>query len=820
MDSEFDLSQSQFTQTQTQQTQPYSQGASQQPQWPTHLFGLLVPVAGTSSFSSNLSSSAAGAGAPHSAPPAGNGYANGAAPSLGNGGAVRARLELDRKKNLYAIGRHPRADLVLQGPKISSRHAEVTLDERDGSVRLRDLSTNGTFVRGHKVGKGNVTILETGDSIVFGPASANMDDEFRYVFQGPSTSTASSDPYGLGELSQGSCGIFQDYEVREQLGKGSFATVRKGVRRSDGQIVAIKIIAKARFSSNPQTLNMFQREIQIAKSLDHPFCVKCYDCYEDDQRIWLVLEFVDGGDLLDYVMKRGGLKETEVRELALMICQAVAYLHSKGITHRDLKPENLLLTKGPRPHCKVTDFGLAKMVNEGTMLKTMCGTPTYLAPEVIIGNSAGIGYRDIVDAYSVGVILYSCLTNQTPFDESESTPLPERMKHRNVDLNIPRSMGVSETCLDFLSKLLRNDPSVRMSCQAALEHPWLVTKDRTTTPSLPFSLGSSLPFNAGTAGAMLPPALRGNGRANGIAAGGEEDGDVLALQSAASITSPAMSTRMRDEGEDSMVDSQDFGNLRIAHSDLSLTTASTSAFPSGPSSRDPPAPPAPPALAPLPESTERVVVVPLVSHFSNSVSPQVAGVKRNVASAFSDSSLSELPSQPSQEREEEVKEVDFAAAVKEREASGMQLDGVPEEKKQEDEEKAEVTEEGEPSTTEEADPPPPASTFPTTTTTTTKKKLPRAPRASASPVATRRSSRGSGGGASAATNGSAKEAATASSTPARRSGRGRASSAGTTSSNGAESVASASVSGSPEVEMGEGIAAGVKSRRRKAARYN
>jgi serine/threonine/tyrosine protein kinase RAD53 len=245
-------------------------------------------------------------------------------------------------------------------------------------------------------------------------------------------------------------GIDRDYEVREQLGKGSFAVVRKGVRRSDGKMVAIKIIQKARFASNPATMKMFAREIEIAKQLEHVrffpplphlsfsemltllfrsrsrsvsgvstttktttesgafplFSLPFLRPLTDFPFVRLVLEYVDGGDLLDYVMKRGGLsasfpfllfsfsrdlltpsfspassaEESETRELALMICQAVSYLHSKGITHRDLKPENLLLTKGARPQCKVTDFGLAKMVNEGTMLRTMCGTPTYLAP--------------------------------------------------------------------------------------------------------------------------------------------------------------------------------------------------------------------------------------------------------------------------------------------------------------------------------------------------------------------------------------------------------------------------------------------------------
>ncbi|GAA5914743.1 hypothetical protein JCM6882_002730 [Rhodosporidiobolus microsporus] len=781
--SEFDLSQSQSQFTQTQpQTQPQSQ-SQQQSRWPDHLFGLLVPVSDGSSTSFG-----------------GHGYSGGAAGAHSNGAGGRApRLELNRSKNTWMVGRHPRCDLVLNGPKISSWHAKIELGQ-DGIVRLHDTSTNGTFVGGSKVGKNNVTILESGASIVFGPVTGSIDTDFRYVFEGAPATSASVDPYGLGELSQADSGIFNDYEVREQLGKGSFAVVRKGVRRSDGKMVAIKIIQKARFSGSPQTLMMFQREIQIVKTLEHQFCVRCFDFYEDEQRIWLVLEYVDGGDLLDYVMKRGGLKEAEVREIALMVCQAVAYLHSKGITHRDLKPENLLLTKGAKPQCKVTDFGLAKMVDDQTRLQTMCGTPTYLAPEVILQNQSGMGYRDIVDAYSIGVILYSCLTNQTPFDESESTPLQERMKFRSVDLNIPRSMGVSEVALDFLGKLLENNPNRRMSCKQALEHPWLRIKDKSSTDSLPFSLGSSLPFNSGTAGDMGPPASRGAKVAatvNGNGAGVEADGDVSALQSAASLTSPAMSTRVRDDQEDSMVDSQGFGNLRIHQSEASVTTPDTSAAVSSAE------PSAPMALAPLPESTERV------SDYG--LSPQIAGQKRKtMASHFSDSSLSELPSQPSQDLPTApVMEVDFALEEQKRRAlsNGMSIDAAVEGEKEvpqadstadmsgvEVEEKeqprpkdpaGDETDDREPSTTEETDVVP--------------DKLVKSP---ISPRTTRRTSRG----------GSVEKKVVV--TPA-RARKTRASSAATPTS-----VGGSAASASPEQGEEGGIAASVKNRRRKAARLN
>jgi len=122
-----------------------------------------------------------------------------------------------------------------------------------------------------------------------------------------------------------------------------------------------------------------------------------------------------------------------------------------------------MMTKGANPLCKVTDFGLAKMVQEGTKFQTACGTPTYLAPEVILNPNQSEGYSDKVDAWSVGIILFSCLTNSTPFDESESTPLPQRMRERVVDLGLMEDEGVSDDCLDFVGKLLQTDPTRRMS---------------------------------------------------------------------------------------------------------------------------------------------------------------------------------------------------------------------------------------------------------------------------------------------------------------------------------------------------------------------
>lgn len=180
-------------------------------------------------------------------------------------------------------------------------------------------------------------------------------------------------------------GIHASYELHSALGKGSFATVRKGTHRLTGDPVAIKIIQKARFVNQTKTMEMFGREVEVLRGLKHRYCVGFRDYFEDEQFIWIVLEYCAGGDLLDYAIKNNGIctslspsccnstqgkgtAEIEAQQIARMVCEALAYLHNKGVAHRDIKPENLLLLNRPGEElvCKVTDFGLAKMVEGGT----------------------------------------------------------------------------------------------------------------------------------------------------------------------------------------------------------------------------------------------------------------------------------------------------------------------------------------------------------------------------------------------------------------------------------------------------------------------
>ncbi|KAG8746653.1 hypothetical protein FRC10_004256 [Ceratobasidium sp. 414] len=255
------------------------------------------------------------------------------------------------------------------------------------------------------------------------------------------------------------------------LGRGAFATVRRALHRASGQWFACKVITKSRLVHNPRSRQMFQREVTIMKDFDHPHICKLVAHFEDESTIWLMLELISGGDLLEAVITEGGLCENETRQLATEMCLAMEYSHFKGVVHRDLKPENVLLTDTVPRHAKIADFGLAKAVDSGTFLKTFCGTPTYLAPEVVL-RAQDAGYNELVDSWSLGVIIWSMLTNTVPFTEDDDD-MVTRFQRRQVEWSQVSGFGLSDECIDWMKKMLVSDPTQRMSIEQALNHPWL-----------------------------------------------------------------------------------------------------------------------------------------------------------------------------------------------------------------------------------------------------------------------------------------------------------------------------------------------------------
>nr|XP_031862170.1 uncharacterized protein CI109_002584 [Kwoniella shandongensis]KAA5529242.1 hypothetical protein CI109_002584 [Kwoniella shandongensis] len=398
---------------------------------------------------------------------------------------------------------HCRFTLGLQGPNGSGSSSATVQSWKDGEaepeVWVEDLkSSNGTFVNGVRVATRR--LLQHGDEVSLGHAGTLDNHDVRFIFRSVGSKGAvmgqTASKGGLDMVGE----VYERYQMLERLGQGTFAEVRKAVDVETGNMRAIKQIVKHRFAGNEKTLQLFQREIEISRSLEHENICRLIDWYEDPQHICLVLEYIDGGDLLEYVLhypsdQSVGLPEAHAAELTVQLCRAMAYTHSKGVTHRDLKPENILLTKEtpdtPRM-IKIADFGLAKMVHAGTMLVSMVGTPQYLAPEVVMQTKQKQGYENVVDSWSVGIIVYSMLTKALPFDEDAELPVEQRIRARftqPVDTALLVQSGISDLAIDFIMRLLAKDPAERMTMTEALEHEWLAGPSSQHSESQRYVLG-------------------------------------------------------------------------------------------------------------------------------------------------------------------------------------------------------------------------------------------------------------------------------------------------------------------------------------------
>ncbi|KAL4073772.1 kinase-like domain-containing protein [Scleroderma yunnanense] len=392
-------------------------------------------------------------------------------------GSQLRRIDFFKIVPTVRIGRHQEGnEVVLPGGRVSNKHCRIIWDGKEdekSAVIVADYSSNGTWINGVRIGKDKTAILKEGNEIAFGtpqPQPGSLED-YRFIYR----HTAAGPPKK---------GIHAFYDISHELGKGSFATVMKAISRATGQWYAIKMIQESRIrraaaqdnsrqTDKDQKDCAFIREISILETLDHVNICKLKEVFREGDNIDLVLEYVDGGDLLEFILKNNGLNEPMAIHITRQICEALAYIHGKGIAHRDLKPENVLLTSENPPVVKVADFGLAKVVDSLTFLKTMCGTPSYLAPEVVTQNSDE-GYSHLVDSWSVGVIVFSMLTSSSPFIEDDTQrDIKIRIAERVIDWGTLDVAGVSDLAKDFIRELLEYDPLKRLSLTAARRHPWL-----------------------------------------------------------------------------------------------------------------------------------------------------------------------------------------------------------------------------------------------------------------------------------------------------------------------------------------------------------
>lgn len=268
------------------------------------------------------------------------------------------------------------------------------------------------------------------------------------------------------------------YELGKTLGSGSFAKVKLGTT-DDGKQYAVKIIEKEQLIREHME-EQLKREISIMKMLDHPNVVKLYDVLQTQNNIYLVLELVTGGELFDRIVQAKRFEEDVARRFFQQLVVALNFCHKQGVAHRDLKPENLLVDD--KDNIKITDFGLANThkagENSGVLLNTICGTPNYVAPEVLKEQ----GYDGIVaDVWSCGVILFVMLAGYLPFDDPQMNVLFSKIERGDYRM----SRVFSEPAKDIIQKLLTIEPAQRITLDQVMKHPWFMKDfDRTTYDSL------------------------------------------------------------------------------------------------------------------------------------------------------------------------------------------------------------------------------------------------------------------------------------------------------------------------------------------------
>ncbi|KAM7508192.1 hypothetical protein LguiA_018645 [Lonicera macranthoides] len=252
------------------------------------------------------------------------------------------------------------------------------------------------------------------------------------------------------------------YEVGRTIGKGTFAKVKFARNTESGENVAVKVIAKSTILKH-KMVDQFKREISIMKIVRHPNIVRLHEVLASETKIYIILEFVSGGELFDKIVHQGRLSEMESRLYFQQLIDAVAHCHSKVVYHRDLKPENLLLDSDG--NLKVSDFGLSALPQGAGLLHTTCGTPNYAAPEVL-GQRGYDGAA--ADVWSCGVILFVLMAGYLPF---EATDLPTlSMKINAAEFSCPP--WFSPDAKSLIHKILDPNPETRIQIQGMQDDPW------------------------------------------------------------------------------------------------------------------------------------------------------------------------------------------------------------------------------------------------------------------------------------------------------------------------------------------------------------
>jgi serine/threonine-protein kinase Chk2 len=376
------------------------------------------------------------------------------------------------------------ADIIIDSPLVSNRHCLIFAEHKgDETIAiLEDLSSNGTFVNEGLIGRNKRRELRDNDEIT-------VLDQARFLFKYPKYRETSK--------------FHEQYEIVEKLGKGHFAEVFLCVEKSTGTRYAVKVFTKEPGKEERSKTEGLQQETAVLMGISHPNLLCLKDTFDERRAVYLVLELAAEGELFNWIVMKNKLTEEETRKVFIQLFQGIKYLvcidrpdlylglclpnqHDRNIVHRDIKPENILLTD-KNLHIKIADFGLAKIIGEESFTTTLCGTPSYVAPE-ILEESKNRRYTRAVDIWSLGVVLYICLCGFPPFSDELYTreapySLHQQIQMGRFDYPSPYWDPVSDLALELIDGMLTVDVSKRLTIDECLNHPWTTQKPISLTDS-------------------------------------------------------------------------------------------------------------------------------------------------------------------------------------------------------------------------------------------------------------------------------------------------------------------------------------------------